>query len=516
MRFDTAQHMRLGQQMRLAPRMIQSMEILQLSLPALEERIEQELESNAVLELEAQAPEASLEERRDGEEERDAAALDERELVVGENEGASDFARLDAMETNYSEAFENEYSASSAPKAEEYTPRTHSVARMAGERDGKMDAMANTAARPPSLIEQLLDQWALSEVDDETRALGEAIIASLDGDGYLRTPLETIAQRADGGLREMEEARWEAALHAAQRALDPPGVAARSPRECLLLQLDALVADGVDADELRVERAIVEDHLDDLAQNRLPKIAEALETPLDDVKHAVERLKHLRLAPGRTLVEDAPAPILPDAVIEYDEDADVYTAYLNDGWTRRLRVNRQYANMAKDRTLDRPTREFFRRNLANAQWLLEAVEQRKNTLQRVLNVVAAAQRDFFDQGPQALKPLPMTQVAEQLGVHVATVSRAVAGKFVETPRGVMPLRRFFSGGLTTDDGEDMSWDAIKAALQDIIDSEDKNKPLSDDAIVEALKERGIEIARRTVAKYRAQLDIPSARLRKQF
>ena len=161
-------------------------------------------------------------------------------------------------------------------------------------------------------------------------------------------------------------------------------------------------------------------------------------------------------------------------------------------------------------------RDFIRKNLSNAQWLIDAIGQRRHTLLRVINVVVDAQREYFDFGPQNLKPLPMTQVAEQLGVHVATVSRAVADKYLETPRGIVALRGFFTGGLQTESGEDMSYDAVKAALREVIDAEDKAKPLSDESLVKELNSRGIEIARRTVAKYRGQLDIPSARMRKSY
>jgi RNA polymerase sigma-54 factor len=202
--------------------------------------------------------------------------------------------------------------------------------------------------------------------------------------------------------------------------------------------------------------------------------------------------------------------------VEYDDDKDEYFAYLTDGRIPNLRVNREYARMARDRSVPKNERDFLKTSLSNAQWLIDAVQQRRQTLLRVINVVVAAQRDFFDQGPQALRPLPMTQVADQLGIHVATVSRAVAGKHIQTPRGIFPLRKFFSGGLQTEGGEDVSWEAVRAAMQEVVDAEDKSKPLSDEAIADAMKARGIDIARRTVAKYRGQLDIPPARLRKEF
>jgi RNA polymerase sigma-54 factor len=180
-------------------------------------------------------------------------------------------------------------------------------------------------------------------------------------------------------------------------------------------------------------------------------------------------------------------------------------------------VNREYAKLTRDRSMPQRDREFIRTNVGNAQWLIEAVEQRKRTLLRVIEAVIDAQREYFDFGPQSLKPLPMTLVAEKLGIHVATVSRAVAEKHVMTPRGRRAApRSFFSGGTQTDTGEDVSWDAIKAALREVVDAEDKSKPLSDDALADALKARGVEIARRTVAKYREQLSIPTARLRKTF
>jgi RNA polymerase sigma-54 factor len=170
----------------------------------------------------------------------------------------------------------------------------------------------------------------------------------------------------------------------------------------------------------------------------------------------------------------------------------------------------------KQKQGDKQTREFLMNNIRNARWLIESIQQRKSTITRVIRAVVDAQRDFFDKGPEHLKPLPMINVADQLGIHVATVSRAVSEKWIQTPRGVFPLRRFFSGGTTSAEGEEMSWDAVKEKLKAIIDKEDKHNPLNDDEIVEKLKEQGIELARRTVAKYRKILDIPTARQRREF
>jgi RNA polymerase sigma-54 factor len=237
---------------------------------------------------------------------------------------------------------------------------------------------------------------------------------------------------------------------------------------------------------------------------------------MEQIKDALTLLRRLSLAPGRRLVEHSERPIVPDAIVEYDETGDRYIAYLNDRSLPNLRINQEYARLSKDRGMEKRDRDFIKTNLGNAQWLLDAVNQRRGTLLRVVGKVVEHQREFFDFGPQALRPLPMTQVADELGIHVATVSRAVAEKHLATPRGVMPLRRFFSGGIQTGAGEEMAWDAVKESLRELIDGEDKRKPMSDDALSAALKERGMDIARRTVAKYRDQLGIQPARLRKTF
>ncbi|MDX9911665.1 MAG: RNA polymerase factor sigma-54 [Phycisphaerales bacterium] len=529
MRFEASQHMKLGQQMKLAPRMIQSMEILQMSLAELQERIEQELENNPTLELvepgdgsaEGEASDApgaadpEIATDAQSGEASDDARLESSALSVGDGD---DFARLESYEASNPDAMENEYSASGMERFESYEPMTRTPA---GERDGKLDAIMQAPARSASLHEQLLGQWALCDVAEDLRPLGVMVISFLDDDGYLRTPLETIAERAPEASRPSVE-KLEQSLTAVQLFLEPPGVAARDARECLLLQLDALEEDegwddAGDRDAtIRIARTLVAEHLDDLMQNRIPRISDRTGLSLDEIKRGIELMRRLSLAPARRLVDDSPESIVPDAIVEYDEDADRYVAYLNDSRIPGLRINREYAMLARDRAMEKRDREFIKTNLGNAAWLIDAVNQRKHTLLRVVRAVVDAQRDFFDYGPQALRPLPMTQVAEQLGVHVATVSRAVADKHLLTPRGIVPLRRFFSGGLSTEGGEDMSYDAVRAALQEVIDAEDKKSPMSDDQLVEALRGRGIEIARRTVAKYRSQMGVPTARLRKQF
>lgn len=510
MRFEHSQHMKLGQQMKLAPRMIQSMEILQMPLTELVERIEQELESNPTLELTEFESDGPVAERSSSDAELDV-----------DPSSASEFERLDDYSAANPDAVENSFDG----RTRDYDdPRTRS--RTGGERDAKMDAMSQAPARAGSLGDQMLAQWSLCDVNDRVRLLGHAIINQLDEDGYLRASFEEIAQRESRLVREIEptETDWELSLQAVQMLLEPTGVAARDARECLLLQIDALIDRAgddpdtplVSVEALNAARRLVAEFFEELMKNRLPKIAARSGLSLEEINAGIEQLRRLSLAPARGLTDDAPQAITPDATVEYDDENDRYFAYLNDGRLPNVRVSAEYERLSKDRSMDKRGREFLRKNLSNASWLIDAVEQRKRTLLRVINAVIDEQRDFFDFGPEALKPLPMKTIADRLGIHVATVSRAVSEKYLMTPRGIVPLRSFFSGGLATESGEDVSANAVRAALQELIDTEDKAKPLSDEKLVQMLNDKGIEIARRTVAKYRDQMGIPTARMRKQF
>lgn len=492
--------------MKLAPRMIQSMEILQMSSQELEERIEQELASNPTLELREVGPDSEQIEKDRLQEQRDSRE-GERDLVVSDDSidpnHTDDFERLSNLTEEYGES----WATNTFETGEHYRPW-----RDTGDRDSKVDAMANTAARGQSLLDQLLEQWHLVECPANIRRAGDYLLGFIDPDGYLRTDRQTLIDQAPG---ELDPDDLDPALQLIQTSLDPVGIGARTPRECLLLQIDAKLAaqDGLD---LSVERVLVDAHLEDLAQNRMPRIAKATGLSIEQIKKSVHRLRMFHPHPGRLLVDDAPHAIRPDAIIEFDEVEDRYIAALTRGRLPALHISRQYVKMQRDRGIDGKTREFVGSHLRSARWLLEAVEQRSNTLLRVIQVVIEAQRRFFDQGPQALRPLPMTVVADQLGIHVATVSRAVNEKHVQSPRGIFPLRMFFSGGTETDTGASMSWAAIQAKLEQVINEEDKSNPFNDDELVEKLSGHGIDIARRTVAKYRKQLKIPPARQRKEY
>ncbi len=495
--------MRMEQRQLLTPRMIQSMEILQMPLMALEERIEQELQANPVLEFSAGDSEAD--QIKDAPNEtREDRVEDERTLVVKEDSGqAEDFDRLERL----SAYLENEEFNTNGSFRQQ-------VASYDGERDKKMDAMANTAARGDNLAEHLIGQWAFIETTPEVRKAGEVLINYIDSDGYFRTEFEQVQKdaKAPPKLEDLQEA-----LRLIQ-TLEPAGVGARNLRECLLIQLDTLREDEERSEghDFDLERSLITDHLKDLEMNRYPQISKRLGRSIDEVKAGVKRLARLHPYPGKLVGGDDPPPITPDAIIYYDEETDKYEIEMTNDPAPSLHISDMYRKWLKDKKGDKQTREFLANNVRNARWLIESIEQRKSTITRVIRAVVDAQRDFFDKGPEYLKPLPMILVADQLGIHVATVSRAVSEKWIQTPRGVFPLRRFFSGGTTSSDGEEMSWDAVKEKLKTIIDDEDKHNPLNDDEIVEKLKAQGIELARRTVAKYRKILNISTARQRREF
>jgi RNA polymerase sigma-54 factor len=486
----------------LTPRMIQSMEILQLPLMALEERIEQEIQSNPVLELRENEAEPGAAQTPEAEQAREEFSEGEQTLTMKED-ASEDFDRL----ARISDYFENE----------EFSTNGGSNFRQAsydGERDKKLDAMNNTAARGITLQEHLLGQWAFIEGTPAIRAAGEAIIIHIDREGYLRITLEDIAKESKTPLA-IED--LQAALKLVQR-LEPAGVGARSLAECLLIQLEMLMEDdeASQGHDFELERSLITDHLKDLEMNRYPQISKKLGRSIEEVKYAVKKLACLHPHPGKQIGGDDAPPITPDALIYYDEEADKYEIEMMNDPAPNLYISGMWRKFLKEKKGDKKTREFLANNVRNARWLIESIEQRKSTIMRVIRAVVDAQREFFDKGPEFLRPLPMISVADQLGIHVATVSRAVSEKWIQTPRGVFPLRRFFSGGTQSAEGEDMSWDAVKEKLKAIIGNEDTNNPLNDDEIVEKLKDQGIVLARRTVAKYRKILNIPTGRQRRQF
>lgn len=478
----------LRQEQRLTPQLIQAMDILQLNALALESRIAQELDSNPALESVPGDDDVPITTAEPVVDDREG----ERALVMTDN-AADDFARL--------ADFSNEYD---WLDDEHRGPGLRVAA--GGDGDAKLDAMANTAARPTGLAEHLIEQWALIDVEQRMRTLGLAIIAVLEDTGRLETPLEALAEQVEppATLTELEDALFEV------QQLEPPGVGARTTQECLLLQLDALPGDN------RLERRILTEHFEDLQKNRLPAIARALNVDLGEVKDAIEALATLKLHPGLEIVERQSPAIVPDLIVEYDEQEDQYTVRLARGNTRDLRISPEFREMLELSRTDPKAREFVRQKIEAASAIIDALRFRRDRLLEVGKAVIEAQREFLDRGEQHLKVLRMSDLAERFRCDPSTISRTVDEKYMQTPRGIFPLRMFFTGGASTGTGDELGWASIRAKVQEIIEREDKASPLSDDAIVDVLKGQGIEIRRRTVAKYRAQLNIPAANKRRQY
>jgi len=485
--------MRLEQRMVLAPRMIQSMEILQLPILALQERIEQELNNNPVLEVEEPAGSEAGEEGEGGEEQT-ADDINEKDLVVDtDNNKAEDFERLDSLDDDFKDYMDESGS---------FHPR-----RQSEEVDGKLQALKNTAARSLSLHEYLTEQWGLVEAEDAVKEAGGVIIDYIDERGYLSVRLEQLhnKDKNDFTLEHLKQA-----LEVVQK-LEPAGVGARDLKECLLIQM------AQSTEDMSFEIRLIREHMRELLENRLPEIARKMGCGIEQINHGIERMSKLDTSPGLQIGEDRNHPITADVIVESSDEAGGFSVRLADSELPRLRISAYYGKMAKEARVGERTRKFLKNNIRSAQWIIEAIEQRNNTLLKVARAVVKYQREFFEKGQLHLRPLPMSKVAGDVGVHVATVSRAVAGKYVQCSWGVLPLRKFFSGGTEDDAGKPHSWQAIRAKLQQIIDAEDKSKPLSDDQIRKELAEAGIRnLARRTVAKYRKILNIPAARFRKKY
>ena len=490
MRLSFGQEMRMVQKQVLAPRMIQSMEILQLPILALQERIEQEIQENPLLEVQEDEPEVS--ELKAEVESPDAPSTDEKELVVDETKNnEEDFERLLNMKDELPDYYE-ERTRPSANRIDDEGARTH-------------DTMANMVERPESLQDYLHHQLYFFELDPDVRQLCDRIIYNLDDNGYLPSRLEDLLEP---NAPKNRLAQAEEALATVQR-LDPPGIGARDERECLLLQLKPGVPHY---DKLRV---LISNHLDDLANNRLPLISKKTNYSIETIHTVRDELKKLNPWPGAVFASSFAQTVTPDVTVEEDENGK-YKLKIEDDRTPNLFISSYYRKLLASGEATTETKEYIKRKINAAQWLIESIEQRRGTLSRVAEAIVEHQQEFLAKGPESIEPLKMQQIADKVGVHVTTVSRAVDDKWIQTPRGIFPLKRFFVGGTVGADGEEVAWDAVRIKLQEIIDAENKQKPLSDEDIVEKLGKHGIKVARRTVTKYRKSMNIPSSRQRRDW
>jgi RNA polymerase sigma-54 factor len=468
-RLETGLHTNLEQRLRLAPQIIQSIEILQLPTLALEELIHQEMEENPALEIRAVEPaETPPEQTPSREQEVDDEGPVERETVEDWREFFGQRRRRVTSDSS----------------------------------DRKQEAMLNTAARPVTLQEFLLVQSHLLDLTDAVSAAATDVIYSLDDAGYLRVPLDELAAAAEG---RYETGDLQQALTAVQ-GLEPAGVGARDLKECLLLQLPPEGAD--------LMRQIIQDHLEDVEQNRLPRIAQRTGRDLAEITSALEAISRLDPRPGRSFTGETAPRILPDVAVEYTDKG--YEVRLEDDRVPNLFISGLYEKLAHSPDAGEATRKYLREKIRAARWLIDAIEQRRTTLYRIARAVIDVQEGFLDRGLSYLKPLRMQDIAEKVGVHVSTVSRAISAKYIQTPRGIFPMKYFFAGGTQGDSGGSQTWRTVQQQVKDLTDNEDKGNPLADDEIARILSSKGTPVARRTVTKYRKALHIPSSRRRRTF
>lgn len=496
MQLNFSQQMKMSQQMKLAPRMIQSMEILQLPYMALQERIDQELEDNVTLIADGTKKEESETERdleiERAREEATEKQTEEKELLVDSDHGNDDdFERLSEMAKDWSD---DDFAFESRPSAN----------RVSDAMDRHSDMISNVEMSPQTLHDYLLEQFHFFELSADLRAFGEYLIQNLDNHGRLQSTLPEIVQVYGGPISQ------DQALDVLEHIqhLDPPGVGARDLKESLLLQL---TPEMMYHDILAV---LIGEHLDDLGNNRLPLISRKTGYSIDLIKDAMEEMRHLDPFPGRKFEVRQVQNVTPDLEVVQEDDGK-WVVKVIDEYVPDLKISRKYRNMLRN-GVDEATREYIKKKIDSAKWLIESIEQRYSTLKKVAQAIVDHQTAFLESGPEFIQPLKMQQVADQVKVHVTTVSRAVDDKWVQTPRGLFPLKRFFGGGTKTASGEDVAWGIIRIKLQEIVDNEDKDKPYSDDALVAEMAKLGYELARRTVTKYRKKMNIPSSRQRRQY
>lgn len=494
----------LSQRLVLTPQMRQRIEMLQMTKLELSDMILAELDQNIM--LESLEPGDGAEEVAEGEAAGEAAAPEASnagedivapefsavemtvEAPVGEGEPdlGADVEQRDAFdEIDYGQTFEDYldpgYKTQERETREEFS-------------------FENFLSRPPSLTDQLMWQLGLSDIEGDMRDAAEAIIGNLDENGYLAATYEEIAEMGSWPL-DVVEAAHRAVMH-----LDPIGIGARGARECLLVQLEAMG----EADHLAAR--LVRDHWDHLPKHKLPELSRQIGIPIDQLITEVDRIRRLDPYPGRRFSVDDSQYIEPEVSIEKVDDD--YVIRFNDDGLPLLRINRTYRQMMLAKDTSKEAKDFIKDKFRSAIDLLKNIEHRRQTILRVCQSIVERQRDFLDLGVEHLRPMMLKDIAEDIGMHLSTVSRVVNRKYVHTPQGVIELRRFFTEGMKSDDGEDVSTRVLKLKIKKMIEAEDPRNPITDDEVARRLAADGVKLSRRTVAKYRDQMRIAGSRERR--
>ncbi len=486
MKTGLQQHIGMSQQLRINPRLYQAMDLLYMPLLDLQQHLKQELLGNPFLEL--------------------VEPEDETEVPLAE-EAKEDTKEAEANDEPDWERILLDDGPDSGPP-----PRDMSEAR---------EYVEPVPVESKDLSDYLRDQMRLLDLSPRQQFLAEEFIGNIAEDGYLGATLEEIVHgvnqvlqaHADESEQEVTpqlytSAEAEEMLRIIQK-LDPPGVGARDLRECLLLQLEARGETGT------LVHRLVRDAFDDLKAHRWSDLGKRFGLDAAAVQRVADDLAKLDPKPGLQHSSANDAYIIPDLVV--DKIDGQYKVFLNDSGLPRLRISKIYQDIARDKKkFQGENKDFINQRMNSAHWMIQAIEQRRQTMLKVMNFIVDRQREFFEKGVEYLRPLTLREVADVINMHESTVSRVTNEKYVQTPRGLLPLKFFFSSGLATTTGEDASARSIRAQIQKMVADEDAKNPLTDQQIVEMFAQRGVRIARRTVAKYRDQLSILPARMRKRL
>jgi RNA polymerase sigma-54 factor len=448
----------------LAPQLIQSLKLLQMPILRLEQTIRQELAINPMLEESENTDEVADQE---ADQLAEQTADPEMEKIDWEDYLGDDM---------------------------EYVPRS--------AREERQEILDRGPALERTLYDHLMEQLSFARLSDEDRVLGEYILGNIDERGYLCVDTDEISKELDIPAEHVDK------VLTLIQTFDPSGVGARSLRESLLIQLRDRKEGGT------LAARIVAEFLEQLDKKSPLQIAKSVGESVDSVQTALAQIKQLNPQPASGLFSRAAMPVVPDLIVE--RVGDQFMVFHNDRNIPRLRVNQGYRNLLKrGNATPKDTKEYVRGKLDQARWLLNAINQRRSTMIRVMESVVEFQREFFEKGTSFLKPLIMEQVADHVGMNVATISRVANDKYVQTPHGVFEIKYFFNAGVPQDSGEDMSKRMVKEKIETLVKNEDTSQPLSDQEIFQKLSAAGIQIARRTVSKYREEMGIRAARFRKR-
>jgi len=496
----------------LAPQLRQSLKILQVPALELRSAILEELQTNPLLEeygtndesldaevnepspdeVEEQQPEEFPDDQPEAEAREDNA--DEVDIDSKESENLDDldfsdeFSILKEMQEDMREHFESEY---------------EGEAKLGNsEAEEKRQYFFDSLVAETSLQEHLLDQLKLIETTDGQKNACEYMIGSLDENGFLSSTLSDIGLISGIALEDLQSG-----LEILQ-SFDPIGIASMDLQDCLLKQMDARGWSE------SISYAIVKDHFPLLVRRRVPELSRKLSQSTEDIHAALEKIAELDPAPGRRFSEDSNQSVAADATVE--KVGGEWTISLNNDYIPRLKINKTYKELITKGTLSSKEKEYVRNQMRAGKFLINSIDQRQNTIERITKQILEKQADFFDEGVSKLHPMTMSEVAEIIDVHETTVSRAIANKFVSTPHGTFPFKYFFTPGYSGKDGDAVSNTSVKEIIGSIIEQEDSSKPLSDRKIVDLLAEKDIKLARRTVAKYREELGIPPTNLRRRY